>query len=114
MNRTTILKKITYIFVLASSFLHGCNQDDHITPSNELPFTYQLPQGIGECDDRIVDFLDKTETFVIYDYGEYDPIWNVQSLIATSYRIVRPQKEYIEEGINLLFDLWLDLYPTSF
>lgn len=96
----------------------GCNQDEaDIIPAADFGEKYSVPQGAHEFDQKIVDFYNKCGTFILYDYDPVDVIWNVNAIISSTSspnKVVLPEEEDLELGINTLFEIWLDLYPEDF
>ncbi len=116
MNKN-FLFHIFCVCIICTGIISGCNQDeDTLEPSEHLPMKYTLPQGDAEYDDRILDFYKKFDTFILYEYDTIDPFWNVQSVTNAlqDYHIVLPKEENVEAGVNIIFDLWLDLYSAEF
>lgn len=116
MKNLGLMKTIVYICCVCFLFIVGCNQgEDDIIPSDTLPVKYTLPQGNERYDSVIYDFYQKNDIYVLYEYGQGDPVWDISSIKGSgAYRFVLPRKEYLEEGVNCMFDLWLNLYPSEF
>lgn len=115
MKRINFLKPVFFLFAVLS-FMIGCNQEeDPIVPSDDMPVKYVLPQGNERYDSVILDFYNKNEIFILYEYAPHDPTWNITEVEGFgTYRIVPPKKECLDVAIDCVFDLWLNLYPSEF
>lgn len=110
-----IIRRIALLCV-SGTVLCCCNlQEDEIIPSG-IEEQYFLPQGNHEFDDKIVEFYDSTGVYILYQYDSLDAIWNITGLYPnTNYplRIVLPEEKHLALGVQMIFENWLDLYPTS-
>lgn len=101
---------------LWGAFLCGCDfEEDGIRPQG-IDEKYRVPQGEHGFDTLIVNFYQKTGTFILYRYDSLDAIWNVTGLYPnTRYplRITLPKEENLEKGVSLIFKHWLGLYPEE-
>ena len=116
------MKQILYILG-AIILLSGCYDED-VKPSTEPELIYgkySLPQGEHEYDDEIVDFYEKYETLLLYQFTTQDFGWSPTGNVAwdvavdtvyapysviTKYDVVPADENYVGEQLELLQDKW--------
>lgn len=72
------MKRYIYLFILMVCFA-ACADDDSLTPTGTPEFGYSVPQGNHEYDDRIVDWNEKCNVFILYKFNLKELYWQVTS-----------------------------------
>lgn len=99
--------------MLAVAFTVACSEDNKLGDPIHLEPPYPLPEkGHSEAEDRVVDFYYKYNTFLLYDYTEEDFSYGNNS--SMEYQSLPGDVKYLGAMLDLLEEVWLDLYPEEF
>ena len=89
----------------------ACFEDDKVGEVVPLTMTYELPQGKSTADDRIVELYNQYGMYILYEYKDRDFYYD-NYFSSTIYELSEP--DYVQDMMNLLDDIWFDLYPEEF
>lgn len=116
---------LIYLFILAACML-ACDDENGLTPTETPEFGYSVPQGEHDYDDRIVDWNERCNTFILYKFDLKEVFWDV-----TGWKESEPTPEgsskpytqgwvadvadedYVGEQLYLIETLFLNFYPDS-
>lgn len=116
-----------YIFILAASLV-ACDDENSLTPTETPEFGYSVPQGNHDYDDRIVDWNERCNTFILYKFDLKELYWDVNGWNEStptpedsSYPYpysngllgAVADEAYVGEQLDLVETLFLDFYPDS-
>ncbi|MDY5488819.1 hypothetical protein [uncultured Butyricimonas sp.] len=105
------MRRINIYWLVLSIFLCvACAGNDNIGDVEPLSPDYKLPQGKSPADDRIVEYYDQYGTYILYEYTNDDIHYG--SYYEYTYNLPDPQ--YVGNMLDLLEDIWFDLYPIEF
>ena len=65
-----------YLFILAVSLV-ACDDENALTPTATPEFGYSVPQGEHDYDDRIVDWNERCNTFILYKFDLKELYWDL-------------------------------------
>lgn len=107
-------RKYIYITLLLSICLLSCSKEDDLGKIEPLTPDYTLPQSKSPADKRIVDFYNKYETYILYEFTESDFNWSQMEGSSSNYTFTKADPQYAGEMLDLLEDAWVSLYPVDF
>lgn len=106
-----MMKKISICFgIMLSYCLMACSGNDDVESIRPWTEEIVLPQGKSDADDRIVDYYEKFGTYILYDYTYLDFNYEVGGI----YEYKLPDPVYVGDMLDLLEEIWFDLYPVDF
>ena len=103
------MRKIYWIGLLIIACM-GCAGNDEVGKIDPLTPEYDLSQGTSLVDERIKDYYEQYRTYVLYDYTDVELNYD----LYYDCTFVLPEVEYVEVMLDLLEEIWIDLYPTEF
>jgi hypothetical protein len=107
-----ILSYITCLFIAAALFT-GCTKDKEVlTPTEEVVFNYQVPQGNNDYDQRIVGYFNRYGTNLLYKFRPVDFTW--QGFVHTDrYNALPADPEYVNKQLDLIQGTFFKYYQDS-
>ena len=119
-------KWILYLLLGFMIGLYACNDEDALKPSDEDIYGYFVPQGDHDYDDRIVDWKDRCNFFILYKWSPRDLYWrpsrwdeaveNDSSALypwTQGYKGEPADEEYVGLQLDLLEEVLFGFYPDS-
>ncbi len=118
---------IIYLLMLVIS-LSACSKDDELLPSENSEFGYVVPQGDHEYDERIVNWNQRCNTFILYKFDIKELYWQVNvwneskptpegSTYPYPYSAgligAVADENYVDKQLDLVEDLFLQFYPDT-
>mgnify|MGYP007029442591 FL=1 len=107
-------KIVRYLSILGLLGCLACSEDKKIGGVEPLGLDYELPQGKSPADDRIMDIYKKYESYILYEYTDKDFYYDSDITLARSYVYQLLDPRYVENMMDLLNEIWFDLYPEKF
>ena len=90
----------------------ACTDSDEVSGTLEpLTAEYTLPQGKSDADDRIVQYYEDFGSYILYEYNKYDLAYDLSAYTLT---YTEPDLDYMGDMLDLLDEIWFDLYPVEF
>ena len=113
--------KIQIIFIFIILILAGaCSENDELTPSEGLEFSYTLPQGDHDYDTKIMDWFERCGFYILYRFDvERDLYWNGSSSSKMKFDQFSgiygeiADEAHVGELLQLLEDGFLNFYEDS-
>ncbi len=126
MNVNWEIMKLYFIclFMLAGCLL-ACNDENTLTPTETPEFGYSVPQGDHDYDDRIVEWNERCNTFILYDFDLKELYWQVNGWTESKPTPNSPypysvgllgamaDEVYVGEQLEMLETLFLNFYPDT-
>jgi lipoprotein len=107
---------IFIIFILTGA----CSDNDRLTPSEGLEFSYSLPQGNHDYDTKIMDWFERCGFYILYHFDpERDLYWNgsySSKLTFDQFSGIcgEPANElFVGEQLQLIEEGFLNFYEDS-
>ncbi|WP_018339144.1 hypothetical protein [Butyricimonas synergistica] len=108
------MKKINlYLIVLCLLGCVACTDEDKVNNVGTLSQDYVLPQGKSPADSRIVEYYNSYKSYILYEYTQPDFLYGL-SQTNNSYIYEKVDPQCMDVVLDLLEDIWFDLYPTEF
>lgn len=106
------MKKINiYVMMFCILFCFAaCSGNDDIGAIEVIGPDYTLPQGQSDADDRIVEYYEQYNTYILYDFTSTDFYYDM----STMFTYELPDPQYVGDMLDLLEDIWFDFYPAEF
>lgn len=117
---------ILFLVIMGSCMLTACNDEDKLTPTERPEFGYAVPQGDHDYDKKIVDWYNRCNFFILYDFLPRDIYWSVNGWLEARERedetaftwfdgwLSQPANEqYVGQQLELVEDQFLRFYPDS-
>lgn len=112
--------------IFACSML-ACNDEKDLDPTEELEYGFHVPQGKHDYDTRIVDWKDRCNFFILYEFSPRDIYWSVTGWreakenmnTASSYpwvagiKATMADQYYVGKQLDLLESHFLRFYPDT-
>ena len=114
---------------LAVMCFAACNEEEALTPTERPEFGYSVPQGDHDYDDRIVDWNERCNTFILYKFNLKELYWQVTSWSEpqktpegdtypqpyknSGIRGAVADENYVGQQLDLLETQFLDFYPDT-
>lgn len=124
-KQKNVMKQYIYLFLFMSCLV-ACHEDDELTPTERPEFGYSVPQGNHEYDDRIVDWNERCNVFILYKFDMKELYWQVTKWyesIENAEDAAYPYTEgllgevadtnYVGEQLNLVEEQFLNFYPDT-
>ena len=118
-----VMKSIWLLLLLGS--LVSCSKEDALSPTKEPEFGYHVPQGDHDYDIRIVDWKERCNVFILYDFDLKELYWQVTSWNefvleegeTESYTngLVgeNADENYVGQQLALVEEMFLNFYPDT-
>lgn len=119
------MRQYIYLFLFVTCLV-ACHEDDELTPTERPEFGYSVPQGNHEYDDRIVDWNERCNVFILYKFDLKELYWQVTNWyesIENAEDAVYPYTEgllgevadtnYVGKQLNLVEEQFLNFYPDT-
>lgn len=119
-------QKFLYIMICVSACLASCSDEDKLTPTETPELGYSVPQGNHDYDARIVDWNERCNTFILYQFRPKEIYWtvngwqeSVENPNSTEYPYVNgylyevADENYIGQQLELIEKSFLNLYQDS-
>ena len=107
------MKKIKIcLLALCAGWCMACTDSDEVSGTLEpLTAEYTLPQGKSDADDRIVQYYEDFGSYILYEYSKSDLAYDLSAYTLT---YTEPDLDYMGDMLDLLDEIWFDLYPVEF
>ena len=122
------MKKIM-LYIGLSVFIYGmiaCD-DDNLIPTTRPEFGYSVPQGEHDYDDRIVDWKNRCNFFILYEYQPRDIYWSVSgwneaydkgtsdggATWQAGIKATEADQNYVGQQLDLLENKFLRFYQDT-
>ncbi len=119
-------QKILYILIFVSAWMVSCDKEDTLTPTETPELGYAVPQGNHDYDQRIVDWSERCNSFILYKFKLKDLYWTVNGWIGSEEDSKSPlypytaglvaevaDENYVGQQLDLLEKSFLNLYPDT-
>lgn len=117
------MKTKNYFFLLAMNVLvsTGCSySEDSLEPSG-VKTSYQVPQGIHDYDQVIVNFYQKYGSYLLYKFSDKDAYWTPSGWVygkattesdagQTGYAVTPADENYVGQQLELINKAWFSRY----
>ena len=118
LNRTKMQKMmgkyVVYLSMLGLLVCLACSEDKKIGEVETLTLDYELPQGKSPADDRIVEIYEKYGSYILYEYTDKDFYYDSDINFGRTYVYQLLDPQCVENMVDLLDEIWFDLYPEKF
>lgn len=103
-----------YLLILLIAGVAGCNDEDKLSATERPEFGYFVPQGDAGYDDRIVEWKEKGNFYILYKFEELDIRWQINNWLDTNtFKYTFADPLYIGKQLDLLEKQFLDYYPQE-
>lgn len=120
-----------YILLLGILFMVACSDEGTIIPSTEPEFRYSLPQGDHLYDDKIVDWFERCDFYILYKFEPKDVYFNLgydwqgpildtiidqygnETYTAKGYSVEMADETYIEQQLTWIEEMFLNHYSAG-
>lgn len=119
-------QKILYILICFSAWMVSCDKEDTLSPTETPENGYSVPQGTHDYDQRIVDWKERCNTFILYKFRPKDMYWTVTGWLGSEEDSRNPlypyttghvseiaDENYVGQQLDLLESVFLNLYPDT-
>ena len=122
------MKRYIYVLLFAAC-VAACDEEDALTPTERPEFGYSVPQGDHDYDDRIVDWNERCNTFILYKFDLKELYWQVtswlepqetpegypysQPYLNSGIRGIVADENYVGQQLDLLEEQFLNFYPDT-
>ena len=107
-------KYVVYLSMLGLLVCLACSEDKKIGEVETLTLDYELPQGKSPADDRIVEIYEKYGSYILYEYTDKDFYYDSDINFGRTYVYQLLDPQCVENMVDLLDEIWFDLYPEKF
>jgi len=119
------LKQIYFLMALGMMLLSGCTKEEGELEPSGIEVGYTVPQGNHDFDATIVNYFNRFESYLLYDFTEKDAYWTPTAWKngypstddqngRAGMEITMPDLDYIAPQLDLLDKTWFSLYPDNF
>ena len=119
------MRRYIYLFLFVACLV-ACHEDDELTPTERPEFGYSVPQGNHEYDNRIVDWNERCNVFILYKFDLKELYWQVTSWeesVENPADATEPytrgligavaDTNYVGQQLDLLEEQFLNFYPDT-
>lgn len=119
-------QRILYILICVSAWMVACNDEDALSPTETPENGYIVPQGNHDYDQRIVDWKERCNTFILYQFKMKELYWSVTGWLESvedsksplypytnGLVAVNADENYVGQQLDLLEAAFLNLYPDT-
>ncbi len=119
-------QKILYILICVSVWMVSCNDEDTLSPTETPENGYIVPQGNHDYDQRIVNWKERCNTFILYQFKVKELYWSVTGWLESVEDDRNPlypytngliaanaDENYVGQQLDLLEAAFLNLYPDT-
>ena len=79
----TMKQRILYILVCVSVWMMSCDKEDALSPTKTPEIGYVVPQGDHDYDQKIVDWSERYNSFILYKFNMKEVYWTVNQWIES-------------------------------
>ena len=122
----TMKQRILYILVCVSVWMMSCDKEDALSPTKTPEIGYVVPQGDHDYDQKIVDWSERYNSFILYKFNMKEVYWTVNQWIESvenpegslypytaGIRAANADENYVGQQLELLEKSFLNLYPDT-
>lgn len=119
-----------FLYILSGIFtccISACDKENELKPTEQIEYGFHVPQGEHDYDSRIVDWKDRCNFFILYDFSPRDIYWSVTGWreakenvgTSSSYpwvagiKAIVADQNYVGEQLDLLESQFLRFYPDT-
>ena len=119
-------QRILYILICLSAWIVSCDNEDNLSPTETPEIGYVVPQGDHDYDQKIVDWSERCNSFILYKFKMKELYWAVNQWIESvedsksslypytaGLLAANADENYVGQQLDLLEKSFLNFYRDT-